>query len=93
MAEDGLERGGGGAVVEEGAAETQSPERGRADLACQGGGLRDAVSGGYVVQQQIGKERYRAAVEDRVGVLPGEQDGDMTAGASYGGEDGFAAEG
>ena len=77
--------------MEEGTAEAQSPERGRPDLVCQGGGLRDAVSGGYAVQQQVGIERYRAAVEYRIGVASGEQDGDMTAGASYGGEDGFAA--
>ena len=79
--------------MEEGAAEAQSPERGRANLVGQGGGLRDAVSGGYVVQQQVGIERHGAAIEDRVGVGSGHQDGNVTARATDGGEDGFAAKG
>jgi hypothetical protein len=73
-------------VVQQRAPQPQPPERRRADLFLLGRTLHDAVAGAHVVQQQIGEERHRLAVEQRVAARARVQHRVMAGGAADGGK-------
>ena len=57
--------------------EAKSPQRRRADLLAGGRGLLDPITSRHIVQQQIGEERHRAAVEQRIRARSRCQGGDV----------------
>src|SRR5262247_1051803 len=83
----------GGAVVQKRPAEPQSPERRGTNLLAVSSRLLDAVAGSDVMQQQIGKQWYRFAIEGRVRARTRFEPRDVASGATGIGEDRFASKG
>src|SRR6185369_3310388 len=69
-------------VVQQRPSETQSPQSGRSDLLSRSCCLHDAVAGTDVVQQQVGIERDRLSVKQRVTIGGCGQDGDVAGGTT-----------
>src|SRR2546426_12670339 len=86
MTDDGILNRRGRAVVQERAAQPETPQRRRPELLRSGGLLPNTVAGLNVVQEQIREERYCLSVEDRVRARTRLQRGNVARGASNGTE-------
>ena len=65
----------GTSIVQKRPAEPQAPERGRPDLVAGGGSLFDTVAGADIMQEKIGMQGNRFAIEERIRVWTRHQNG------------------